>query len=41
MWPAAPERLTLALARLTRHVTGIDLTAAMIDQGRALRANGT
>jgi ubiquinone/menaquinone biosynthesis C-methylase UbiE len=30
--------LTVALARLTRHVTGIDLTAAMIDQGRALQA---
>src|SRR5271155_2340551 len=30
--------LTLALARLTRHVTGIDLTPAMIDQGRALQS---
>lgn len=30
--------LTLALAELTQHVTGIDLTAAMIDQGRALQA---
>jgi ubiquinone/menaquinone biosynthesis C-methylase UbiE len=30
--------LSLALARLTRHVTGIDLTAAMIDQARALQA---
>jgi SAM-dependent methyltransferase len=30
--------LTLALAGVTRHVTGIDLTAAMIDQGRALQA---
>jgi ubiquinone/menaquinone biosynthesis C-methylase UbiE len=29
-------RLTLMLARLARHVTGIDLTAAMIDQGRTL-----
>ena len=27
--------LTLELARLTRHVTGIDLTAGMIEQGRA------
>ena len=31
-------RLTIALAKLTHHVTGIDLTAAMIDQGRALQA---
>jgi ubiquinone/menaquinone biosynthesis C-methylase UbiE len=31
-------RLTLMLAKLTHHVTGIDLTAAMIDQGRALQA---
>jgi len=33
-------RLTLMLAKLTRHVTGIDLTAAMIDQGRVLQAEG-
>jgi ubiquinone/menaquinone biosynthesis C-methylase UbiE len=33
-------RLTLMLAKLTQHVTGIDLTAAMIDQGRALQAAG-
>ncbi len=31
-------RLTISLAKLTRHVTGIDLTAAMIDKGRALQA---
>jgi ubiquinone/menaquinone biosynthesis C-methylase UbiE len=31
-------RLTLMLAKLTQHVTGIDLTAAMIDQARALQA---
>jgi ubiquinone/menaquinone biosynthesis C-methylase UbiE len=31
-------RLTLMLANLTHHVTGIDLTVAMIDQGRALQA---
>jgi ubiquinone/menaquinone biosynthesis C-methylase UbiE len=30
-------RLTLTLAKLTQHVTGIDLTAAMIDQARALQ----
>ena len=30
--------LTLALARVTRQVTGIDLTEAMIDQGRAAQA---
>jgi ubiquinone/menaquinone biosynthesis C-methylase UbiE len=30
-------RLTLMLARLTGHVTGIDLTAAMIDQARTLQ----
>lgn len=30
-------RLTIALAKLTQHVTGIDLTAAMIDKGRALQ----
>jgi ubiquinone/menaquinone biosynthesis C-methylase UbiE len=30
--------LTLALAELTQQVTGIDLTVAMIDQGRALQA---
>jgi ubiquinone/menaquinone biosynthesis C-methylase UbiE len=30
--------LTLELARRTRHVTGIDLTAAMIDQARARQA---
>jgi SAM-dependent methyltransferase len=28
------------LAKLTQHVTGIDLTAAMIDQGRVLQAEG-
>jgi ubiquinone/menaquinone biosynthesis C-methylase UbiE len=33
-------RLTLMLAKLTRHVTGIDLTAAMLDQARALQAKG-
>ena len=33
-------RLTLMLAKLTQHVTGIDLTAAMIDQGRVLQAQG-
>jgi ubiquinone/menaquinone biosynthesis C-methylase UbiE len=33
-------RFTLMLAKLTQHVTGIDLTAAMIDQGRALQAEG-
>jgi ubiquinone/menaquinone biosynthesis C-methylase UbiE len=33
-------RLTLMLAKLTQHVTGIDLTAAMIDQGRVLQAEG-
>jgi ubiquinone/menaquinone biosynthesis C-methylase UbiE len=31
-------RLTIALAKLTQHVTGIDLTAAMIDKGRTLQA---
>jgi ubiquinone/menaquinone biosynthesis C-methylase UbiE len=31
-------RLTIALAKVTQHVTGIDLTAAMIDKGRALQA---
>jgi ubiquinone/menaquinone biosynthesis C-methylase UbiE len=31
-------RLTLMLAKLTRHVTGIDLTAAMIAQARSLQA---
>jgi len=31
-------RLTLMLARLAQHVTGIDLTAAMIDQGRVLQS---
>ena len=31
-------RLTISLAKLTQHVTGIDLTAAMIDKGRALQA---
>lgn len=31
-------RLTLTLAKLTQHVTGIDLTAAMIDQARVLQA---
>jgi len=31
-------RLALTLAKLTQHVTGIDLTAAMIDQARALQA---
>jgi ubiquinone/menaquinone biosynthesis C-methylase UbiE len=31
-------RLTLMLAKLTHHVIGIDLTAAMIEQGRALQA---
>jgi SAM-dependent methyltransferase len=31
-------RLTLMLAKLTQHVTGIDLTAAMIEQARALQA---
>ncbi len=31
-------RLTLMLAKLTRHVTGIDLTVAMIEQARALQA---
>lgn len=31
-------RLTVMLAKMTHHVTGIDLTAAMIDQGRALQA---
>jgi ubiquinone/menaquinone biosynthesis C-methylase UbiE len=30
-------RLTISLAKLTRHATGIDLTAAMIDKGRALQ----
>jgi ubiquinone/menaquinone biosynthesis C-methylase UbiE len=30
-------RITVALADLTLHVTGIDLTAAMVDQGRALQ----
>jgi SAM-dependent methyltransferase len=29
--------LTMPLARLTRHVTGIDLTAAMLDQARILQ----
>ena len=31
-------RLTLMIARLTRRVTGIDLTAAMIDQARSLQS---
>jgi ubiquinone/menaquinone biosynthesis C-methylase UbiE len=30
-------RLSMMLAKVTQHVMGIDLTAAMIDQGRALQ----
>jgi ubiquinone/menaquinone biosynthesis C-methylase UbiE len=33
-------RLTLMLAKVTQQVTGIDLTAAMIDQARLLQAEG-
>ena len=37
MWPAAPDLLVCAFARVAKHATGVDMTPAMLEQARKVQ----